>query len=197
MSTPTTEWERSQLAYPTDLQRPPALDTSGRPYTGGNANDRFPSESTAGTYAETPTAPTSPTLERLHKTTTGGTARTGRYGSSVYSPSRAREEAHRPFDDLELMKAERVASKSSRDIYRASSKRDRDFAARPDTTSDVLEEETNPVHKTGKPWKPPTQPATKFAKLFKKVGSAQSSPVQASPRIQDFLLLPLPPKHQC
>ncbi|KAI5857715.1 Mechanosensitive ion channel-domain-containing protein [Tricharina praecox] len=140
MSTPTTEWERSQLAYPTDLQRPPALDTSGRPYTGGNANDRFPSESTAGTY-----------------------------GSSVYSPSRAREEAHRPFDDLELMKAERVASKSSRDIYRASSKRDRDFAARPDTTSDVLEEETNPVHKTGKPWKPPTQPATKFAKLFKKV----------------------------
>jgi len=165
MSTPSAEWEKSQRSRPTDPQRLPELDTSGQLCAGGTANDRFPS----GGYAETATAPASPTFERLHKTTTGGTARTGKCGSNIFSPSRAREEAHRPHDDLELMRAERVASKSSKEIYRAGSKRDRDFVARTDTTSDALEDETNPVHKTGKAWKPPSQPATQFAKCFKKV----------------------------
>ncbi|KAF8426292.1 Mechanosensitive ion channel-domain-containing protein [Tirmania nivea] len=93
----------------------------------------------------------------------------------VRSPSHAREEKFRVNDDLELKKAERVASKVSRSssrtvdgITRSRSKRHRSRSREPEPI-DEFDESVNPVHKNATIWVPPTKPKTKFAVLLKRI----------------------------
>ncbi|KAA8914983.1 Mechanosensitive ion channel-domain-containing protein [Sphaerosporella brunnea] len=163
MSTPHTNPEKPRPSSPTELE------TQGRGRQDGLRDFRAQSDAT---FTEHPSAPPSPNLgATLQKTRTNNT---GKYGSSIYSASRTREETYRQGDDIQLQKAECVASQTSgqpRDIYRSTSKRDREFVD-PDasvTSTEDLDDVANPVHNVKKAWKPPRQPATKLAKLLKKV----------------------------
>ncbi|KAF8455654.1 Mechanosensitive ion channel-domain-containing protein [Terfezia claveryi] len=89
----------------------------------------------------------------------------------IRSPSHTREEKFRTNDDLELMKAERVASKVSRsssravdDITRSRSKRHRSRSREP---IDEFDESVNPVHQIATIWAPPAKPKTKLAVILK------------------------------
>jgi hypothetical protein len=124
------------------------------------------------TVAAAPPSPTLTATERIRSNTSG------RYASShsLRSASRAREESHRKGDDIELMKAERVASQTSdrpEDIYRSVTTAgggNRDVLPPESTVADSMDDVANPVHNTRRTWRPPKQPATKLAKLLKKVG---------------------------
>jgi hypothetical protein len=117
------------------------------------------------------TAPPSPSLTATDRVRTNNT---GKYGSShsMRSASRARTESHRKGDDLELMKAERVASQTSdrpEDIYRSATGGKSTLLPPEPLVNDSMDDVANPVHNTRKAWKPPKQPATKLAKLLKRV----------------------------
>ncbi|RPB24767.1 hypothetical protein L211DRAFT_784272 [Terfezia boudieri ATCC MYA-4762] len=93
----------------------------------------------------------------------------------IRSPSHTREEKFRTNDDLELMKAERVASKVSRsssravdDITRSRSKRHRSRSREPEPI-DEFDESVNPVHQIATIWAPPAKPKTKLAVLLKRI----------------------------
>jgi hypothetical protein len=82
------------------------------------------------------------------------------------SPSRAREASCRLEDDLELLRAERVVSKTSQQS-RAAGNSILSPAGDPVDEFDIA---TNPVHENGRGiWRPPKEPATKAARLLKKV----------------------------
>ncbi|KAI5796551.1 Mechanosensitive ion channel-domain-containing protein [Geopyxis carbonaria] len=92
------------------------------------------------------------------------------------SASRAREEAFRLEDNLQLLAAERVVSRTTHEeqvdtedlLYRTQSgKPSRSRARSPVDDFDIS---TNPVHGNAKgPWRPPVEPATKIAKFLKKI----------------------------
>lgn len=111
-----------------------------------------------------------PDLERMRTEKSNNTLR--QTGSNIHSPSRAREEAHRRGDDLELEKAERVASRtaeqSADDLYRTRTVRD--LSTTGSRRIDEFDISVNPVHQSRKAWRPPTEPASKVAKFVKKVG---------------------------
>lgn len=101
-----------------------------------------------------------------------------RYMSSV-SRSRIREENYRLEDDLELLRAERVATNVSGHggPERSKSRRDRS-RSRVDGIEPVDEFDisTNPAHDNGKGvWRPPEKPANRFAKFLKAVSIYQNS----------------------
>ncbi len=80
------------------------------------------------------------------------------------SPSRRREEWNRLEDELEMQRAERIATtsddpkKPSAEIHRSRSRVE---------PVDEFDVNTNPIHETTALYKPPERPATKFAKFFK------------------------------
>ncbi|KAF8467744.1 Mechanosensitive ion channel-domain-containing protein [Kalaharituber pfeilii] len=91
----------------------------------------------------------------------------------VRSPSQNRHEKHRLNDDLELMNAERVASKVSRsssravDISRSRSKGHRSRSPEHEPMDEF--DMANPVHQTSPAWVPPKTPKTKVAVLIKHI----------------------------
>lgn len=97
-------------------------------------------------------------------------------GHEGNSASRAREEAFRLEDNLQLLAAERVVSNTAHDeqvdqedlLYRTrGTKASRSRARNPVDDFDIP---TNPVHGNEKgPWRPPVEPATRIAKFLKKV----------------------------
>lgn len=99
-------------------------------------------------------------------------------GEKINHPHRRREDNYRLGDDLELLRAERVASRVSEstvDLTRSRSGRKRAKSRAADTIDD-FDLSANPVHDTGKGvWRPPERPATKVAKVLKAVNA---KPVQ-------------------
>ncbi|KAI9838690.1 MAG: hypothetical protein M1819_005004 [Sarea resinae] len=90
---------------------------------------------------------------------------------SPHSPSRTREESHRLNDDLEVLRAERVASNAQSNpeevlSHTKSMHRSRSHVAEPIDEFDV---NTNPIHEKTAVYRPPEHPSTNFAKLFKKI----------------------------
>lgn len=89
------------------------------------------------------------------------------------SQSRKREESHRLDDDLELLKAERVATNASGtgpDRSRSRRHRSRSRVSEVVDPVDDFDIATNPVHDNGKGvWRPPEKPSNKFAQFMKTV----------------------------
>jgi small-conductance mechanosensitive channel len=91
---------------------------------------------------------------------------------SPFSPSQVREQSQRLGDDLEMLRAERVVTESAASNA-DNSGRDRSMARSRSRT--VIEPEddfdvgTTPIHERTKIYKPPAHPATRMAKMFKKV----------------------------
>lgn len=90
---------------------------------------------------------------------------------NITSRSQTREQAHRLDDDLELLKVERqvsrieeedLANSRTNDTYRSKSRKR-------DEHVDEFDIATNPVHEKAQVYKPVENPATGFAKFFKKV----------------------------
>lgn len=90
--------------------------------------------------------------------------------STHMSPSAHREQSQRLDDDLEMLKVERVVSDASQ---LESLNRSRSMArSRSRNNTEPIDEfdiNTNPIHEKTKVYQPPPNPATKVAKLFKKV----------------------------
>lgn len=91
---------------------------------------------------------------------------------SSVSHSRIREENHRLEDDLELLRAERVATNASGpegSRSRRNGSRSRVIEIEPVDEFDIS---TNPAHDNGKGvWRPPEKPANKFAQFLKMVST--------------------------
>ncbi|THC94658.1 hypothetical protein EYZ11_005843 [Aspergillus tanneri] len=94
--------------------------------------------------------------------------------TALRSPSATREQAKRLEDDLAVLEAERVASRSARD------EREREDGAgdshsisrtrsRRSQTVDEFDEATNPLHEKAAVYNPPEDPNTSFAKFIKKI----------------------------
>lgn len=97
--------------------------------------------------------------------------------SALRSPSASREQAMRLEDDLAVLEAERVATRSTRDdatekgeggeggenisISRTRSRRSQNV--------DEFDEATNPLHEKAAVYNPPENPNTSFAKFIKKL----------------------------
>ncbi|KAK1142781.1 hypothetical protein N8T08_007413 [Aspergillus melleus] len=97
--------------------------------------------------------------------------------TALRSPSASREQAMRLEDDLAVLEAERVASRSTRDetnekenglengetnsISRTRSRRSQNV--------DEFDEATNPLHEKAAVYNPPENPNTSFAKFIKKI----------------------------
>ena len=86
------------------------------------------------------------------------------------TPSARREQATRLEDDLMLLQAERVASRSTQgpeaDGERASLSRSR---SRRTDQVDEFDEATNPLHEKAAVYKPPESPNTKLSAFIKKL----------------------------
>lgn len=94
-------------------------------------------------------------------------------GPPMRSPSQAREQAMRLDDDLALLQAERVASRSTHEDAEEESKpasvnrsRSRRRAQQP---VDEFDEATNPLHEKAAMYNPPEDPHTNVAKFIKKL----------------------------
>ena len=91
---------------------------------------------------------------------------------SPLSPSGTREQHFRLDDDLEMLRAERIASLEahSRETHGlAHSKSAGRARSRHTEIEDTFDVATNPLHERTNAYKPPEHPSTNFAKFFKKV----------------------------
>jgi hypothetical protein len=87
------------------------------------------------------------------------------------SPSAARERSLRLEDDLALLEAERVASRSTHDETEKGSKAESISRVRSHRSRNVdeFDEATNPLHEKAAVYNPPENPNTKISKFIKKV----------------------------
>lgn len=91
--------------------------------------------------------------------------------SPVRTPSARRAQATRQEDDLMLLQAERVVSRSTQGGEAEHGERD-DIGrvrSRRNETVDEFDEATNPLHETTAAYKPPESPNTKLAAFVKKI----------------------------
>lgn len=84
------------------------------------------------------------------------------------SASSAREQSSRLEDDLVLLEAERVASRSSREDKDGDQKSNSD-RSRSRRRVDEFDEATNPLHERAALYNPPEAPSTSFSKFIKKL----------------------------
>lgn len=96
-------------------------------------------------------------------------------GSVLRSPSQAREEAMRLDDELAVLQAERVASRSTAEDEDAQEKRSRTgismsrSRSRRSDAVDEFDEATNPLHEKAAIYNPPEDPHTSVSKFIKKL----------------------------
>jgi len=91
---------------------------------------------------------------------------------SMQSPSQTREQAHRLDDDLAMLQVERQVSRelSEEDERNVSRSRSHHKSrTRREEPVDDFDINTNPAHLQAKAYKPPENPTTSLAKLFKKI----------------------------
>lgn len=89
--------------------------------------------------------------------------------AAAQSPSQTRERAHRLDDDLALLQAERMVTTSEapdRMDQEVSMKRTRSHRSEP---VDEFDAATNPIHEQTAIYKPPSNPSSKLAVLFKRI----------------------------
>ena len=84
------------------------------------------------------------------------------------SPSAAREERLRLEDDLALLEAERVASRSTHEDHEGDRKSNAS-RSRSNRNVDEFDEATNPLHERAALYNPPEDPSTSFSKFIKKL----------------------------
>ena len=93
--------------------------------------------------------------------------------ASPMSPSAQRERSRRLTDDLEMLRAERVVSNAERSQQESSMgrtiSRNRSKARTHIEPQDDFDVGTTPIHEQAKIYKPPEDPTTKFAKVFKTI----------------------------
>lgn len=89
---------------------------------------------------------------------------------TMRTPSARREQATRLEDDLLLLQAERVASRSTQGEHKEGEHHsiNRSRSRRTDTV-DEFDEATNPLHEKAAVYKPPEKPATKLSALVKRI----------------------------
>lgn len=87
------------------------------------------------------------------------------------SPSAMREQRMRLEDDLALLEAERVASRSTHEEHEEGDKRSSMSRSRSRKSKDVddFDEATNPLHEKAAVYNPPDNPNTRIAKFVKKL----------------------------
>ena len=91
---------------------------------------------------------------------------------SMLSPSQTREQAHRLDDDLAMLQIERQVSSQQEAVLnreQSQSRSVRRSRSRRDDPIDEFDAATNPLHEKAALYKPPENPATSVARLFKKV----------------------------
>jgi hypothetical protein len=156
------------MSAPHEEKLQSVFDTPARSFTGHTTNEREILHEDIFPNNHPP--PASPSSLHLKPSYTNGS---GKYGSSVVSSGRARSESHIHEDNIELMRAEIIATKTSERshgdlLYRSGSRKE--AIERSETPIDELDDRTNPVHNSRKrAWHPPTEPTTSTAKLFKRV----------------------------
>lgn len=94
------------------------------------------------------------------------------YGQSPLSPSQQRERTSRLDDDLKVLQAERLVSidEAQRELTKEESQPIARSRSRTNQEPvDDFDISTNPIHVIKKIYQPPTLPATKLAKFFKKI----------------------------
>lgn len=159
MTTPVTEEE--QYSFPTF-------------HPANNATTTRSSDEDGTLHGEIPDADIDRNHLRVQTSYSQGHERLSLRDHSPLSPSQAREESQRLDDDLELLRAERVVSNAEKDAATDTSSvgrsrsmvRSRSRIAEPVDDFDVG---TTPIHEKTKIYKPPANPATSFAKIFKKI----------------------------
>lgn len=85
------------------------------------------------------------------------------------SPAQARESSQRLEDELEMLKAERVVSNAAASELSRSKSVNHSRSRTAIEPEDDFDIGTTPLHEKTKIYKPPSAPATKVAKLFKRV----------------------------
>lgn len=90
-------------------------------------------------------------------------------GTSPMSPSQQREQSQRLDDDLQMLKAERVVSTAADSLDRNKSTLSRSKSRVNKEPEDDFDIGTTPVHEKTKIYQPPAHPATKLARVFKKL----------------------------
>lgn len=88
---------------------------------------------------------------------------------SMPTPSAHREQATRLEDDLLLLQAERVASRSTQGEHKDGEQGLGRTRSRHTDPVDEFDDATNPLHEKAAVYKPPEKPATKLAALVKKI----------------------------
>ena len=151
MSTPTEEHEKFQLQEQRNGKHP-------------ESDEVFPS-SDDGTYVPENQP------ERRNDRLRVDTSYSDEHGGSLMgTPSARREESTRLEDDLMLLQAERVASRSTQadhgDGERASMSRSR--SRREELVDDFLEA-TNPIHEKTTVYRPPETPNTRLSQFVKRI----------------------------
>ena len=91
---------------------------------------------------------------------------------SLQSPSRTREEAHRFQDELVMLKVERQTSTDERERNLERSRSKAQSSSRREEPPDDFDIATNPTYEKGAVYKPPENPSTSVAKIFKKIHSS-------------------------
>ena len=98
--------------------------------------------------------------------------------AALRSPSASREQAMRLEDDLAVLEAERVASRSTRDEQERENRNGEEGGdnhsisrtrSRRSQNVDEFDEATNPLHEKAAVYNPPENPNTSFAKFIKKL----------------------------
>jgi hypothetical protein len=92
--------------------------------------------------------------------------------ASPMSPSAQREQSRRLEDDLEMLRAERVASnaeKSNQESIERSRSMGRSRSRTNAEPIDDFDVGTTPIHEKTKIYQPPANPTTKIARFFKKI----------------------------
>jgi hypothetical protein len=91
---------------------------------------------------------------------------------SPLSPSQNREKHSRLDDDLTLLQAEQMVDRAELQRDRSGDSRGSISRTRSRTAHEPVDDfdiSTNPIHEITKVYQPPARPATKFAKVFKKI----------------------------
>jgi hypothetical protein len=91
---------------------------------------------------------------------------------ALRSPSAAREQAMRLEDDLAVLEAERVASRSTQEMQEKEGDDARSLSrmrSRRSQNVDEFDEATNPLHEKAAAYNPPENPTTSIAKFIKKL----------------------------
>lgn len=85
------------------------------------------------------------------------------------SPSAAREQRLRLEDDLAMLEAERVVSRSTHEDHPDEGDRKSSISRSRSHQVDEFDEATNPLHERAAVYNPPENPNTKFSKFIKKL----------------------------